>query len=93
MIDIDRPEIKFALNAVRQASLLVKMVQAEMVSPALTKDDRSPVTIADFASQALVAACWRRSSPALRWWRKKTPLGCAKNWRVILPSLFPPSSR
>lgn len=55
MIDIDRPEIKFALGAVRQASLLVKMVQAEMVSPALTKDDRSPVTVADYASQALVS--------------------------------------
>jgi 3'(2'), 5'-bisphosphate nucleotidase len=63
MIDIDRPEIKFALNAVRQASLLVKMVQAEMVSPALTKDDRSPVTIADFASQALVAFLLEREFP------------------------------
>ena len=48
------PEIEFALNAVRQASLLVKQVQAEMVSSALTKDDRSPVTVADFAAQALV---------------------------------------
>ena len=35
--------------------LLVRQVQAELVSPALTKDDRSPVTVADFASQALVA--------------------------------------
>lgn len=34
---------------------MVKTVQAEMVSPALTKDDRSPVTVADYASQALVA--------------------------------------
>ena len=34
---------------------LGQQVQMEMVSPALTKDDRSPVTIADFASQALVA--------------------------------------
>ncbi|HEX7976285.1 MAG TPA: inositol monophosphatase family protein, partial [Anaerolineales bacterium] len=48
------PEIKFALQAVRQASLLVRQVQTEMVSVALTKDDRSPVTVADFASQALV---------------------------------------
>lgn len=36
------------------ASKLVKQVEAEMVSPALTKDDRSPVTVVDFASQALV---------------------------------------
>lgn len=48
------PELKFAIHAVRQASLLVKQVQAEMVSTALTKDDRSPVTVADFAAQALV---------------------------------------
>ncbi len=48
------PELGFAIDAVRQASLLVKQVQAEMVSSALTKDDRSPVTVADFAAQALV---------------------------------------
>lgn len=48
------PELKFAIHAVQQASLLVKQVQAEMVSTALTKDDRSPVTVADFAAQALV---------------------------------------
>jgi 3'(2'), 5'-bisphosphate nucleotidase len=48
------PEVQFALEAVRQASLLVRQVQVEMVSPALTKDDRSPVTVADFASQALI---------------------------------------
>ena len=54
MLILDRPETKFAVDIVRQASQLVKQVQAEMVSPALTKDDRSPVTVADFASQALV---------------------------------------
>ena len=54
MLNFDQPETKFALDIVRQASLLVKQVQAEMVSPALTKGDRSPVTVADFASQALI---------------------------------------
>ena len=54
MLNLNRPESKFAVDIVRQASQLVKQVQAEMVSPALTKDDRSPVTVADFASQALV---------------------------------------
>ena len=49
------PESEFTIHAVRQASLLVKQVQAEMVSSALTKDDRSPVTVADFAAQAYVA--------------------------------------
>ena len=48
------PELEFAIHAVRQASRLIKQVQAEMVTSALTKDDRSPVTVADFAAQALV---------------------------------------
>lgn len=64
MIDINQtPELKFALEAVRQSALLVKTVQAEMVSPALTKDDRSPVTIADFASQAVVARLLQEAYP------------------------------
>jgi 3'(2'), 5'-bisphosphate nucleotidase len=54
MIDLKNPEIGFALEAVRRASQIVMTVQAELVSPALTKEDRSPVTVADFASQALV---------------------------------------
>jgi 3'(2'), 5'-bisphosphate nucleotidase len=63
MIDIYRPEVDFALRAVRQAALLVKQVQAELVSPALTKEDRSPVTVADFASQALVGYLLERAFP------------------------------
>lgn len=64
MIEITRtPELEFALEAVRQAALLVKAVQAEMVSPALTKNDRSPVTIADFASQAAVARLLQGAYP------------------------------
>ena len=54
MLNLANPEIQFAIDAVRQASVLVQIIQAEMVSPALTKDDRSPVTVADFAAQALV---------------------------------------
>ncbi len=51
----DSLEVKFAMRAVCQAAQLVRTVQAEMISPALTKEDRSPVTVADFAAQALVA--------------------------------------
>lgn len=54
MIDLQQPEIRFAVRAVRQAALLVQHIQQEMVTEALTKDDRSPVTIADFAAQAYV---------------------------------------
>lgn len=63
MLTLDRPETKFALQVVRQASQLVKLVQAEMVSPAITKDDRSPVTVADFASQALVGRVLTETFP------------------------------
>ena len=54
MLNLERPETQFAIDIVRQASLLVKQVQARMESPAITKGDFSPVTVADFASQALV---------------------------------------
>ncbi|HLE16016.1 MAG TPA: 3'(2'),5'-bisphosphate nucleotidase [Anaerolineales bacterium] len=54
MFNLASPEVRFAVQAVRTASQLVRRVQAELVSPALTKADRSPVTVADFASQALV---------------------------------------
>ncbi len=62
-LNTNNPEIKFAIEAVRQASALVKLVQAEMVSPALTKDDRSPVTVADFAAQALIGYLLNENFP------------------------------
>jgi 3'(2'), 5'-bisphosphate nucleotidase len=52
---LDSPEAQFAIDAVREAALLARRIQREMVSGSLTKDDRSPVTVADFAIQALVA--------------------------------------
>src|SRR6478736_7127306 len=51
----DSVEARFAIDAVREASLLARRIQREMVGGGLTKDDRSPVTVADFAVQALVA--------------------------------------
>jgi 3'(2'), 5'-bisphosphate nucleotidase len=51
----DSPEAQFAIAAVREASLLARRIQREMVGSGLAKDDRSPVTVADFAVQALVA--------------------------------------
>jgi 3'(2'), 5'-bisphosphate nucleotidase len=53
MFDIYSPEAKFAIESVRQASYLVRQVQAELVSVALSKSDHSPVTVGDFAAQAL----------------------------------------
>jgi len=54
MIDFATPEVKFAAETVQKAAILVREIQKQMVTPALTKQDRSPVTVADFASQALV---------------------------------------
>lgn len=54
MLSLNSKEVQFAIQAASEATRLVKEIQAELVSPALTKDDRSPVTVADFASQTLV---------------------------------------
>jgi 3'(2'), 5'-bisphosphate nucleotidase len=48
-------EAQFAIWAVTTAARLCRQIQQEMVVSALSKDDRSPVTVADFASQAVVA--------------------------------------
>jgi 3'(2'), 5'-bisphosphate nucleotidase len=52
---LDSAEARFAIDAVREASLLARRIQREMVGDAITKDDRSPVTVADFAVQALIS--------------------------------------
>jgi len=51
----DSPEAQFAIDAVREASQLARRIQREMVGGGLTKEDRSPVTVADFAVQAVIA--------------------------------------
>jgi len=46
---------QIAINAVLKAGMLCQQVQDEMVSTdAIQKSDRSPVTVADFGSQALI---------------------------------------
>jgi 3'(2'), 5'-bisphosphate nucleotidase len=54
---------KFALQAVRLAANLAAEIQREMVSGVLTKDDRSPVTVADFAAQAVIGYLLDQSFP------------------------------
>ncbi len=56
-------ELQFALEAVRHAAQLTQQVQAEMTGPALTKSDRSPVTVADFAAQALIGSLLAEAFP------------------------------
>jgi len=48
------PETQFAIDAVKQASELVQKVQSEVGSSQLTKGDQSPVTVGDFAGQAVI---------------------------------------
>ena len=57
-------EADFALKAVRWASGLCQKIQGEKSTPALSKSDRSPVTVADFASQAVIARMLNDDLPA-----------------------------
>ncbi len=45
----------FARQCIRSVGQLVRRVQSEMVGGPLTKGDKSPVTVGDFAAQAVVA--------------------------------------
>ena len=56
MIDTQRAEVRFLVKALRAASRLAATVQREMTAAALNKDDRSPVTVGDYAVQAVVGA-------------------------------------
>jgi 3'(2'), 5'-bisphosphate nucleotidase len=50
------PQLQAALDAVRQGSRIARAVQHELDRVRqITKDDKSPVTVADFAVQAIVA--------------------------------------
>jgi 3'(2'), 5'-bisphosphate nucleotidase len=63
-MDFNASEARFIIDTVREATNLVRTIQSEMVSSALEKEDRSPVTIADFAAQALVGKRLRERFPA-----------------------------
>ena len=47
-------ELRVAIEAVRTASRVCRSVQEKITPDVLEKDDRSPVTVADFASQAVI---------------------------------------
>lgn len=56
-------EKRIAIAAVREAAELCQNVQQQMDPGALEKKDRSPVTVADFGSQALICSRLRRAWP------------------------------
>lgn len=56
-------ELKTGLAAVRQAAGLCRSVQTALAAAAMSKADSSPVTIADFGSQALICRALREAFP------------------------------
>lgn len=56
-------ELEIAIDAVRRASIVCRGVQSSLAGDAIAKDDRSPVTIADFASQAVVCRSIKDAFP------------------------------
>lgn len=51
------------LAAVREAGALCEVIRRDLAGATLQKQDRSPVTVADFASQALVCSRLQRAFP------------------------------
>lgn len=59
-------ELKVAVSAVRAAAKVCRAVQADLVTAAtLEKKDKSPVTVADFAAQAVVCAALKAAFPGV----------------------------
>ena len=62
--DVARSEIQVAVNAVRQAALVAEAIRAEIDAVmAIGKSDKSPVTVADFAAQAVVGRALLQALP------------------------------
>ncbi len=57
-------EVTIAVEAAREAAYLCRTVQAAIGSGVLEKSDRSPVTVADFGSQALICRRLLAAFPA-----------------------------
>ena len=56
-------ELQTGLQAVRQAAKVCRAVQASITTASLDKKDNSPVTVADFASQALICRTLQHAFP------------------------------
>lgn len=62
-VDTSIPEVAFAMHTVRHAAQIAQRVQSGMAIANLTKSDLSPVTVADFAVQALAAHALEQAFP------------------------------
>jgi 3'(2'), 5'-bisphosphate nucleotidase len=56
-------ELRFGLGLTEDCCRLAERVRRRLVAPTLRKEDRSPVTVADFAVQALVGCRLSRTFP------------------------------
>ncbi|MBA3315872.1 MAG: 3'(2'),5'-bisphosphate nucleotidase [Planctomycetota bacterium] len=56
-------EARVAIEAVRQAAVVCRAVQSSISRDAIEKKDKSPVTVADFASQAVVCRALHAAFP------------------------------
>ncbi|PIQ86602.1 MAG: 3'(2'),5'-bisphosphate nucleotidase [Candidatus Omnitrophica bacterium CG11_big_fil_rev_8_21_14_0_20_45_26] len=59
----EKPEVVFAIQAVRQGALLAQQVQRHIGHASVAKHDRTPVTVADFAVQALISERLHKTFP------------------------------
>ncbi len=63
MLTLSEPKLQIAFEATCKAAQLMRVIQRETVVHSLTKGDKSPVTIADFASQALIGCELKAAFP------------------------------
>ncbi len=63
MLNLDIPEVGLVVSVLRESARLAQRIQQDMTMMKLTKSDLSPVTVADFAIQALVACRLRSVFP------------------------------
>ena len=55
-------QLEIAIQAVEKASIVCRRVQEKLIT-SVSKDDRSPVTVADFAAQAIVSTILAKHFP------------------------------
>ncbi len=63
LFDNYQPEVAFALESVRAATRLCREIRHETVVGTMVKLDRSPVTVADYASQAVIGRWLENAFP------------------------------
>ena len=58
-------EARFALSTAQKLAALLRQIQQELTGGAITKQDQSPVTVADFAVQAIMSRLLQDAFPEL----------------------------